>query len=107
MPRIGVIAAVFVASLGIGQAARAQNTVYFPNTVYMPAILELSGAGAVSGTNFRDGMILAIEEINAKGGILGKKIERRARRVSRARKCRRSSTTSRTSSSGRCSPDRC
>ena len=75
MPRIGVIAAVFVASLGIGQAARAQNTVYFPNTVYMPAILELSGAGAVSGTNFRDGMILAIEEINAKGGILGKKIE--------------------------------
>jgi branched-chain amino acid transport system substrate-binding protein len=41
----------------------------------MPAILELSGAGAVSGTNFRDGMILAVEEINAKGGILGKKIE--------------------------------
>jgi branched-chain amino acid transport system substrate-binding protein len=75
MPRIGVIAAVFVASLGIGQAARAQNIVYLPNTVYMPAILELSGAGAVSGTNFRDGMILAIEEINAKGGILGRRIE--------------------------------
>ena len=76
MPRVGFIAAVFVASLGIGQAARAQNiTVYLPNTVYMPAIVELSGAGAVSGTNFRDGMILAIEEINAKGGILGKKIE--------------------------------
>jgi branched-chain amino acid transport system substrate-binding protein len=41
----------------------------------MPAILELSGTGAVSGTNFRDGMILAVEEINAKGGFLGKKIE--------------------------------
>jgi branched-chain amino acid transport system substrate-binding protein len=44
-------------------------------TVYIPAILELSGAGAVSGTNFRDGMMMAIEEINAKGGILGHKIE--------------------------------
>jgi len=49
--------------------------VFAQNTVYMPAILEISGAGAVSGTNFRDGMILAVEEINAKGGILGKKIE--------------------------------
>jgi len=69
MPRIGFIAAVFAASLGITHAARAQDA------VYMPAILELSGAGAVSGTNFRDGMILAVEEINAKGGILGKKID--------------------------------
>jgi branched-chain amino acid transport system substrate-binding protein len=45
------------------------------STVYIPAILELSGAGAVPGTNFRDGMQLAIEEINAKGGILGRKID--------------------------------
>jgi branched-chain amino acid transport system substrate-binding protein len=69
MFRIGLIASTFAASLGISQTAFAQDT------VYMPAILELSGAGAVSGTNFRDGMILAVEEINAKGGILGKKIE--------------------------------
>jgi branched-chain amino acid transport system substrate-binding protein len=45
------------------------------STVYIPAILELSGAGAVPGTNFRDGMLLAIEEINAKGGLLGRRIE--------------------------------
>jgi branched-chain amino acid transport system substrate-binding protein len=45
------------------------------STVYIPAILELSGAGAVSGTNFRDGMVMAIDEINAKGGLLGRKIE--------------------------------
>ena len=69
MFRIGLIASTFAASLGISQTTFAQDT------VYMPAILELSGAGAVSGTNFRDGMILAVEEINAKGGILGKKIE--------------------------------
>jgi branched-chain amino acid transport system substrate-binding protein len=41
----------------------------------MPAVLEESGPGAVSGTNFRDGLKLAVEEINAKGGILGKKID--------------------------------
>src|SRR6267142_2923559 len=43
-------------------------------TVNMPIVIELSGAGAVSGTNFRDGAVLAIEEINAKGGILQRKI---------------------------------
>jgi branched-chain amino acid transport system substrate-binding protein len=36
---------------------------------------ELSGAGAVSSTNFRDGALMAIDEINAKGGILGRKVE--------------------------------
>jgi len=36
---------------------------------------ELSGAGAVSSTNFRDGALMAIDEINAKGGLVGKKIE--------------------------------
>ena len=36
---------------------------------------ELSGAGAVSSTNFRDGALMAIDEINAKGGLLGHKIE--------------------------------
>src|SRR5712692_6688253 len=43
-------------------------------TVNMPIVMELSGAGAVSGTNFRDGAVLAIDEINAKGGILGRRI---------------------------------
>jgi len=38
-------------------------------------IVELSGAGATSGTNFRDGEMLAVKEINAAGGILGHKIE--------------------------------
>jgi len=36
---------------------------------------ELSGAGAVSSTNWRDGATLAVDEINAKGGLLGRKIE--------------------------------
>jgi branched-chain amino acid transport system substrate-binding protein len=43
-------------------------------TVNMPIVIELSGAGAVSGTNFRDGALLAIDEVNAQGGILGRRI---------------------------------
>jgi len=38
-------------------------------------IVELSGGGATPGTYFRDGITLAVNEINAAGGILGKKIK--------------------------------
>jgi branched-chain amino acid transport system substrate-binding protein len=38
-------------------------------------LVELSGAGATAGTNFKNGVELAVKEINAGGGILGKKIE--------------------------------
>ena len=69
MSRLSLFAAALAAGLGIAASAFAQST------VYIPAILELSGAGAVSGTNFRDGMLLAIDEINGKGGVLGRKIE--------------------------------
>lgn len=69
MFRSGTLAAVVVTGLGLTGPLHAQST------VYIPAVLELSGAGAVSGTNFRDGMLLAIDEINAKGGILGRKID--------------------------------
>jgi len=66
--RLGLASAIMT-GLGLTSPVLAQST------VYIPAILELSGAGAVSGTNFRDGMLLAIDEINAKGGILGRKID--------------------------------
>ena len=69
MSRLSLFAAALAAALGMAGSAFAQST------VYIPAILELSGAGAVSGTNFRDGMLLAIDEINAKGGLLGRKID--------------------------------
>jgi branched-chain amino acid transport system substrate-binding protein len=45
------------------------------STVYIPDVVELSGPGAVSGTNWRDGAALATDEINKSGGILGRKIE--------------------------------
>ena len=44
-------------------------------TIKIAGLYELSGAGATSGTNFKDGVQLAIKEINAAGGILGRKID--------------------------------
>lgn len=41
----------------------------------LAGLFELSGAGAAAGTNLRDGTLLAVKEINAAGGILGRKIE--------------------------------
>ena len=57
------------AVLACSSSAFAQATVKIAN------IVELSGAGATSGTNFKNGVELAVKEINAAGGILGKKIE--------------------------------
>jgi branched-chain amino acid transport system substrate-binding protein len=38
-------------------------------------VVELSGGGATAGTNFDNGVKLAVKEINAAGGILGRKVE--------------------------------
>src|SRR5438045_6491621 len=38
-------------------------------------LMELSGTGATAGTNFDNGVKLAVKEINAAGGILGRNIE--------------------------------
>ena len=43
--------------------------------IRMAIIVELSGAGATSGTNFANGVELAVKEINAAGGILGHPLE--------------------------------
>jgi branched-chain amino acid transport system substrate-binding protein len=64
-----VRATLLGASLILGVA-----TAHAQQTVFMPIVIEVSGNGAVSGTNFRDGALMAIDEINAKGGILKRKI---------------------------------
>ena len=64
-PILAMTTAIF-AAMG---AAQAQET------VKIGMVAELSGAGAPAGTNWRDGIKIAVEEINADGGILGKKVE--------------------------------
>src|SRR5437870_9163431 len=60
----------FLLSLALAQPLLAQI-----QPVKIVGLIELSGTGATSGTNFNDGVKLAVKEINAAGGILGRKIE--------------------------------
>ena len=62
------LAALALACSAFG-AAQAQDV------IKIAGVYELSGAGATAGTNFKNGVELAVKEINAAGGILGKKIE--------------------------------
>lgn len=64
-----LFAALVLAGFAAGASAQAQDTIKIPN------IIELSGAGATVGNNWKNGATLAVDEINAKGGILGKKIQ--------------------------------
>src|SRR3954447_15808076 len=43
--------------------------------IVIVGLVELSGTGATAGTNFDNGVKLAVKEINAAGGILGRKID--------------------------------
>jgi len=52
-------------------AAFAQSS----GPIKLADVAELSGGGATVGTNWKNGIDLAVEEINAKGGILGRKVE--------------------------------
>ena len=51
------------------------GSVHAQATIKIAGLYELSGAGATAGTNFKNGVEMAVKEINAAGGILGKKIE--------------------------------
>lgn len=66
MKAIWIAAAI---GLGLALPATAQEKVKLVD------VIELSGAGATAGTNFKNGVDLAVADINAKGGILGRQIE--------------------------------
>src|SRR6476660_5979369 len=57
-------------ALSMATAAVAQQ-----GPVPIFGLVELSGTGTTSGTNFDNGVKLAVKESNASGGILGRKIE--------------------------------
>ena len=67
------IAIIIVVVLGIIFAVI--QTKKQPEEIKIGAIVPLSGSSAVYGEAVRDGMLLAVEEINKTGGIKGKKIE--------------------------------
>lgn len=67
--RKSILGAAVAAAMALPGAAFAADTVKIAN------VIELSGNGAAIGTNWKDAVEMAVEEINAAGGILGKKIE--------------------------------
>ena len=62
------------------RALRARRASAQQAPVKIVGLVELSGGGATSGTNFDNGVKLAVKEINAAGGILGRKIDVHERR---------------------------
>lgn len=64
-----------VKSMAAAMALAAVGAVATAQTVPVIGIVELSGAGATAGVNFDNGVKLAVKEINAAGGILGRKVQ--------------------------------
>lgn len=61
-------AATILAAIGV---AAAQDG----GPIVIADVAEFSGPGATVGTNWKNGIDLAVEEINAKGGVLGRPLE--------------------------------
>jgi urea transport system substrate-binding protein len=53
----------------------ASSTAQAADTIKVGVLHSLSGTMAISETSLKDVALMAIEEINAKGGLLGKKLE--------------------------------
>lgn len=60
---------------GVLMAALAAQPVLAADTIKVGILHSLSGTMAISETTLKDTMLMLIEEQNAKGGLLGKKLE--------------------------------
>ena len=65
-----LLAVGLLAGAPAGPAAAQEN---FPALVVNA--VELSGDGSIAGTNFNNGVLLGLKEINAAGGVLGRRVE--------------------------------
>jgi urea transport system substrate-binding protein len=65
-----LLTASIALGLGMAGSAFAQN-----DTIKVGILHSLSGTMAISETVLKDTVLMAIDEINAKGGVLGKKLE--------------------------------
>ena len=68
MKRITRICAALAVAFAMAPAVAQQP-------IKIVGLVELSGTGATSGTNFDNGVKLAVKEINAAGGILGRQVQ--------------------------------
>ena len=63
-----LVAAIVISACGSGSGSST-------NVIKLGAILSITGAGGVYGPQSRDGMNLAVKQINAAGGVNGAKIQ--------------------------------
>src|SRR5208283_4033104 len=66
---LGAVAATLVLGAGAADQAAAQDT------IKIGILHSLSGTMAISETILKDLMLMQVAELNAKGGLLGKKVE--------------------------------
>ena len=71
--RLSQLAATGLTAISLALSLAAPT--HAADTLKLATIVELTGSGATAGTNFKNGMDLAIKEINASGGVMGRKIE--------------------------------
>src|ERR1700682_4763683 len=67
MRKFQLLGLAVLASVSVGAMAQQSPVLFY-------GIMELSGTGATPGNNFDNGVKPAVKEINAAGGILGRKI---------------------------------
>jgi len=63
------------AALAISASMMMSVPALFADTIRIGAILALSGNAAASGQSIRDGLLLAVDEVNKRGGVNGSRIE--------------------------------
>ncbi len=69
-----VVAALLVAACGSSGGGGGGGNSYSGKTIKLGAILSITGAGGVYGPQSRDGMNLAVKQINGSGGVNGAQI---------------------------------
>jgi branched-chain amino acid transport system substrate-binding protein len=69
---LGLLAALVL--MACGTTAGSGGSSYQGKTIKLGALLSITGAGGVYGPQSRDGMLLAVEQINGSGGVNGAQI---------------------------------
>ena len=69
---VGLLAALVLTACGT--TASSGGSSYQGKTIKLGALLSITGAGGVYGPQSRDGMLLAVEQIDNSGGVNGAKI---------------------------------
>ncbi len=75
MKRRHALRSVSAALVACGALSLTSLAAFAADTIKVGILHSLSGTMAISETVLKDVALMAIEEINAKGGVLGKKLE--------------------------------